>query len=1561
MQILDDFEDGPAAAAPRIVDDLDAPPVAAAPQIVDDLDDAEQPGMLARFGQGVAAGAGGLLSAVANPYAAVQGAAAQPRESAALAARIGLPMVGAVLGSAIPGAGTAAGAGLGGAIGGVVGGALGGGAGEYAAQRIEGRPETNLPEVAIGAAGGAFMPGRVAGGVLRTAATRGAQGAAFGVGDQAARAYVRGEPITAESLGAAAGVGGLLGAAMGVPEGYARGRAPVVLDDLDAPPPPVIVDDLDAPAGGARPGSQRVFPDTPPAETYPSQPVRSDPVVPEQQPLAAEAASAAPAAQPSTLSPQSPAGRQVTAFGPSGSRYEFRYRVADLDELGVNNPDVQPRDRTRFTSEQQIADLARRMDPEQLLAGGDTLDRGAPIVGPDLLVESGNGRVSALRRIAEEDPGRFDAEVARTMRGRAAEYGLTADDFAGKRRPIIVRERLTDIPDRKAFAAEANQRAGLDMAASEQARVDADRLPESAINAFEVGDSQSVEQALQSPRNRTTVASFLGSFPAGERAALVTGDGTQLTPLGAQRMKAALLARTYEGEAGRRLVDALTESADTGIKNIEAGIFGSLGKMAQAKQLVASGARPALDVTDDVARAAQVLARLRAEGQTVRDFLAQGTLGGRDLTPFQEQLLEAFDQYGRSGKRVQTFLRGMAQEVIDAPEPGQSSFLGMQAAATKEALVAKGRQAAEGGATLFDALRNERGAVEPPRTLAKLFGVGDEPKPAADAPAPPPERAARQVPAKGSLLNQLYNRGRDAGSAKPPADAQGVLLYGPDDRPLVLKGPLSAHDPDKLAPSFRKSTAADVDERLADMQQRLAEFRRDRVAYARRHVVPVRQTYREADALRAQIDAYAERNGLTPRQVVAMLRRRGEGVNAAGLEVLNGFNVEASTTTRAAAARAVVEPTAANRQAAREALALLLETQPQRAGGLAEAGRTLNIARYPRGPEGNVLRAMRALERDAGGAEKVDEMIDLLARMDPNDTVGINRFVRQATTATLRDKLYELWINALLSGPVTQVKNAVSNALNQPIRIAERGITGAVDPLRAALTGTARERFVGEAVADLIGTAQGVGDGVRAGLRAFLTEIPSEGAAKFLDPGTHRQAIGGRTGRLVRLPSRTLLAFDEFFKAMTFRGEMHAQAFRRAAQEGHTGAARRDRMAEILATPDEDMIEAASTAARYWAFQQKLGQGGQAVINLRAKVPGLSVVIPFVQTPVNVAKFGLERTPLSLGYIAAKAARGELRGGELSEQTARMLVGSAIAGSIAAAAVQGLITGGGPRDPNERRAWLQTHQPYSVKVGDTWVSYGSLEPLGMTVGLVADSAQVWDLVDQEDAAHKAAVTIATSLGYNLGNKTFLRGVSDMMSAYMDPDRYGERWVQSLAGTLVPTGAAQLARAADPTQRRPGSLGDVFKSRVPGLRDEVLPVRDIWGEPLREQGLFDGTGQLAEFAERALSPIDIRRPAADPASREVARLGAAPQAPARTLELAREKIALSPEQWDAYVRDSGRAAKERVTRLVTAPGYRTLDDEQKRDAITQAFADARAQVRAGLKRDLFATMRAGASR
>ncbi len=135
-------------------------------------------------------------------------------------------------------------------------------------------------------------------------------------------------------------------------------------------------------------------------------------------------------------------GSTTTATGPDPSKvYQLRYRVLPLARVEPSHTDnlepnprypkeLQPRLRDRAASRVQIRTMAQNLDPKALITDFHTLDRGPMIVGPDegqgFPVESGNGRILALRTAQKDFPDKW-REYQDLLRDSIGQYGIKAE------------------------------------------------------------------------------------------------------------------------------------------------------------------------------------------------------------------------------------------------------------------------------------------------------------------------------------------------------------------------------------------------------------------------------------------------------------------------------------------------------------------------------------------------------------------------------------------------------------------------------------------------------------------------------------------------------------------------------------------------------------------------------------------------------------------------------------------------------------------------------------------------------------------------------------------------------------------------------------------------------------------------------------------------------------------------------------------------------------------------------------------------------------------------------
>jgi len=392
-------------------------------------------------------------------------------------------------------------------------------------------------------------------------------------------------------------------------------------------------------------------------------------------------------------------GIETESFGSDPSQidkvYQFKYRVVDLDDvipshndnLSVNTSypaELQPRLRDRAASKTQIDNIAKNLNPRALLQDSGFIDTGPMIIGDDLVVESGNGRVLALRKASQDFPEQYEKYKA-MMATMSSHFGISKSDISEIKNPVLVRERVTAV-DRAKFAAEANVGAVMAMSPYEQALQDSGQLSPNIISNLAVGEDQTIDQALRMRANDQIIKHFVGNIPSTERAYIADEKGA-INQQGIDRLKLAIFAKTYTGDAGKRLARIFGESADPMVKSIENAMFASLPDMAKAEGLIETKQRESeLSIAPDMAEVVDTYASLKQTGLTIKDYLAQQAMFEERLNPFQKKLLEHLDDIARKPKQVREMLRDIAGKVVDAPTKGQIGMMGIEPL-TKEVMV----------------------------------------------------------------------------------------------------------------------------------------------------------------------------------------------------------------------------------------------------------------------------------------------------------------------------------------------------------------------------------------------------------------------------------------------------------------------------------------------------------------------------------------------------------------------------------------------------------------------------------------------------------------------------------------------------------------------------------------------------------------------------------------------------------------------------------------------------------------------------------------------------------
>ncbi|WP_312329822.1 hypothetical protein [Atlantibacter hermannii] len=372
---------------------------------------------------------------------------------------------------------------------------------------------------------------------------------------------------------------------------------------------------------------------------------------------------------------QTTLGRSSYVVTSKGQEVKTGFKVIDARSLiisnkldGTINPqfpaELQPRDRTRMSSKIQVSKIAGNLRPAQLTDSGLS-SHGAPIVGPDNVVESGNGRSMGILRAYEQ--GQADS-YRQYLIEHAGDYGLKAADIEMMGMPVLVRERVTEL-DRAKFARDSNLSDLQEMAASEKAFVDAEMLDERLMALFAPSD----EGNLLARTNDGFIRSFMQEIGDTATAGLITTDGRPTKQL-IDRIQNAIFAKAYKDE---RLVKLVAEEPDPDMRNILTALNTAASDFAQMQMLSGDVHKQAVNglvggveevkgldkqAIAALQEAINLVRQAKDSGQALEEVIAQQGLF-EETSKEAEALALFIVANNRSAKRIGAAFKKMAKKI----------------------------------------------------------------------------------------------------------------------------------------------------------------------------------------------------------------------------------------------------------------------------------------------------------------------------------------------------------------------------------------------------------------------------------------------------------------------------------------------------------------------------------------------------------------------------------------------------------------------------------------------------------------------------------------------------------------------------------------------------------------------------------------------------------------------------------------------------------------------------------------------------------------------------------
>lgn len=492
----------------------------------------------------------------------------------------------------------------------------------------------------------------------------------------------------------------------------------------------------------------------------------------------------------------------------------------------------------------------------------------------------------------------------------------------------------------------------------------------------------------------------------------------------------------------------------------------------------------------------------------------------------------------------------------------------------------------------------------------------------------------------------------------------------------------------------------------------------------------------------------------------------------------------------------------------------------------------------------------------------------------------------------VNDVLYEYWINALLSGPKTQAANLVSNTANLAWdmsiqKLAESAINVLVRTPEASqfkdFPVLAKQFF------------PAIQRGFRNAWETYQTEFPKfeeqfgnnghmESLNKVENAG---HSIPGEAGRVIRTPTRALMAADDFNKTLAGHTQVFMEANRMARAEGLKGDALNNRIADLVEDFTSPAWDRAHAKAEALTFTEDPGKAINRLAQLRNELPMGGYFIPFLPTLFNIFRTGVRKSPLGSLALATRLANeglvkiGAYQRGNMQYSKPRF-VRDAAEQVIAWGGVMALQAALRDQDPSRPRITgtypegsatkgitslkKEAVPSQSVLIGDQYYSYSRIEPFATKLAITVDMLNAYAAQKNGADAGKALAAVHQHMAQNIKDKTFAQGLADLIDLFTGDEKDVGKWASSFGASWVPNVVRQMGEATRDVvpQRRVwggellGDWGQRLAARtkdraLPFLENAPTPIIGIWGEPIEKK---DFGSPVSDFLFRVLAPSDV---------------------------------------------------------------------------------------------------------
>ena len=390
-----------------------------------------------------------------------------------------------------------------------------------------------------------------------------------------------------------------------------------------------------------------------------------------------------------------------------------------------------------------------------------------------------------------------------------------------------------------------------------------------------------------------------------------------------------------------------------------------------------------------------------------------------------------------------------------------------------------------------------------------------------------------------------------------------------------------------------------------------------------------------------------------------------------------------------------------------------------------------------------------------------------------------------------------------------------------------------------------------------------------------------------------------------------------------------------------------------------------ATAINQFSRKNKLTKGGT------------DAVLPFVKTPLNVAKSGLEYNPTGLlktiTVDTVKLRKGDITVNKYIDNLSKGLTGTGIAVLGYALADAGILKASGGDDEKKKESYDEAlgKQSYSIQINGKTYSLDWLAPAGIPLFTGAEAYSIKNTNKNEknsissddnkkenqllESLENWANGMAKSIS-PMSEMSMISGLTSALSSYSDDklSAIGTNAVKSYVNQFVPTLLGQVAKTTDDYERSTTSTktGLLKKSvdqtklqmmsKIPGLRQKLPTKADIWGNEQKSEPIIP-----LRVVNNFINPATVKNINTSKVDEELnnlySKIGEATILPStidKKYTINGQNYRMTDDEYAKYKKDYGQTSYKLLDGLINSKDYNNLDDEQKQKAIETVYSYAK---------------------